>query len=239
MYRVSICDDNKEFLELFHSQVDSILKSMFISYEINLYNQALDFIEDLNDGVFYNIIFLDIEFINESMSGISVAGHIRNALNNINSHIVFVSSQPEYAMSLFEMQPFNFLIKPISADLLSATLYKSTHQWHCNQNIFSFTSERKEVNIPFGNITFIESYGRKKELHCFDETVYPLNLSLTELKNILNPYNFFSPHKSYIVNYSYVALWHINSIELINGLQIQIGRSHRNEIQQIQLKNDF
>lgn len=239
MYRVSICDDNKEFLDLFYSQVNSILKSMCISYEIHCYSQALDLIEELNDNVFFNIIFLDIEFINEVMSGITVADHIRNTLNNINSHIVFVSSQPQYAMSLFELQPFNFLIKPVETELLNDTLYKSTRQWHCNQNSFSFISEHKEINIPIGNIAYIESFGRTKELHCFDEKVFPLNLSLAELKNRLTSYNFFSPHKSYIVNYNYVALWDINSIELNNGLQIQIGRSHRNEVKEIQLKNDF
>ena len=58
-----------------------------------------------------DILFLDIEL--PGMDGVEVGKYVRDILRNLHMFLVYISSKEEYALELFQNQPFDFLIKPI------------------------------------------------------------------------------------------------------------------------------
>jgi DNA-binding LytR/AlgR family response regulator len=239
MFHVAICDDNVIFLSDFKKRISSILSNYSIPFEIDCYSSVCEFIQEINCAASYQLIFLDIEFPNEDSDGVCGASFVRRSLIEANSHIVFISSQPKYAMQLFDFQPLQFLIKPIPQEKLINTIEKSVYFWNCSNRIFHFISNRQEMAVEIQQITYIESYGRKKILHCLSNKVYPINDSFSNVLNQLEQYNFFSPHKSYIVNYQKVSSWHKDSIIMEDGVSIPIGRTQIKKVQEIQLRNYF
>lgn len=235
MFHVAICDDNSVFLSDFKQKVDAVLKTQNMDYEIDCFTNISDFIQETKNASKYQLLFLDIAFPNATTDGIYGADYVRNYLHESNTHIVFISGQPKYAMRLFDFQPLQFLIKPINQDKLVKTIKQSIDFWNHNNKLFRFVSNRQEVTIEMQHILYIESYGRKKILHCTSGRAYTFNDSFSNMLNQLEQYDFFSPHKSYIVNYPKVAIWQKDAMIMENGDKIPIGRTHQKKVQEIQL----
>ena len=231
LFRIAICDDNPVFLDEFKKQISVICAEKSINYDIDSFSTITEFIGELNNGVSFHLLFLDIKFAHTTKTGIDVADYIRTHLSEHNIHIVFISSQPKYAMQLFDFQPLHFLIKPIDFNKLKKTIEKSLEFWDTNQQILHFMCERKEMAIEIQQIICIEAFGRKKIIRCVSGKTYTTNDSFKNLLRQLEQYDFFVPHKSYIVNYHKVRLWHKDKIIMINDDVIPISRPKIKEVQ--------
>lgn len=237
MFHIAICDDNAVFLSDFKKNIMNIMKNLYIPYTIEDFTSVTDFRKDLEEGKRYQLVFLDIEFPDCATDGIDVAGFIRNQLAEAAMHIVFISSQPQYAMRLFDYQPFHFLIKPIQPKQLTNILSKSVSLWNCNNQTLQFFSGRENITLKIQHIIYIESFGRQKQIHCTFNEIYEVNTPFSKLLSELKPYDFISPHKSFIINYNKVKIWHRDSVIMENGEEIPISRAHQKKIQEFQIQH--
>ena len=60
-----------------------------------------------------DMIFLDIML--PDSTGIEIGQFLRKNSRNVDLQIIFISSNPDYALKLFKIRPMDFLIKPFSA----------------------------------------------------------------------------------------------------------------------------
>ncbi|MBN1820656.1 MAG: response regulator [Prolixibacteraceae bacterium] len=65
-----------------------------------------------------DLIFLDLDL--PEVSGIEIARMIRD--RNIRSNIVFVTSFEQYAGEVQEFEPFDYLVKPLTLEILTDVL---------------------------------------------------------------------------------------------------------------------
>ena len=237
MFRIAICDDNSIFLTQFKNTVTDIIKNLHSEYEISCFTSITELLQKMKDGISYHLLFLDIEFSNSSNDGIYVADFIRNELSESDIHIVFISNQPKYAMKLFDYQPLHFLIKPINQKQLTDILSKSLSLWNCNNQTLQFISNREKITLKIKHIIYIESFGRKKLIHCTSNKTYEINISFENLLKQLQSYDFISPHKSFIINYNKVIICRKDSVIMENGDELPIGRSQRKNFQEFQLQH--
>lgn len=236
MFRIAICDDNCIFTSNFQKQIQLILEKQNVKHVIDCFDNVKEFIQEIESGLYYQLLFLDIEFPNTNLDGISCADYIRTSLSELGTSIVFISTQPKYALQLFDFQPLQFLIKPIDVKKLETTIIKAIQlSNHKNQTVH-FISNRETLSMDIKNILYIESFGRKKTLYCSSGRTYIVNDTFSNILQQLQPYDFFSPHKSYIVNYHQVRIWHKDMLEMENGVSIPIGRSKIKEVQELQLQ---
>lgn len=80
-----------------------------------------------------DILFLDIEL--PGMNGVEVGKYIRDILRNTDMFMIYISSKKEYALELFQNQPFDFLIKPIKKERL----------YHVMEKIFSIIGKMSAI----------------------------------------------------------------------------------------------
>lgn len=111
MYRIGICDDDKELCAGLEEQIYQIAKELSVKADIEVWYSGESILNDLQNGTQLDLIFLDIELVREN--GISVGKFIRNEMEDIDTHIVYISSGQTYAMQLFKVQPLDFLVKPV------------------------------------------------------------------------------------------------------------------------------
>lgn len=87
-------------------------------------------------------------------------------------------------------------------------------------------SWQQRLHIP--NISYIESVGRKLELHT-KKQVLRFNGSLKELQKRLGE-RFVKPHRSYLVNRQAIVSISSNSLELNTGVELPLAPARRSVI---------
>ena len=114
-----------------------------VKFDINIWYTGEELCEYLRQNNTLDLLFLDIELI--STDGIKVGNFIREEMENMETDIIYISSNSSYAMNLFRIQPIDFLIKPLTEE---RTLLERQADSYANQlNIKSF-----DFNIIIGNL---------------------------------------------------------------------------------------
>lgn len=149
MLRLAICDDNEYVVEQIESYIERI-KEVAIKYEV--YFSAEEFYKNMHEMDF-DVYFLDIEIANTS--GIELAEKIRKS--NQYSLIVFITSHSRYALDVFRVNTFDFLLKPISFERFKEEICKIDNYIFTLKNNFVFMQNKNKYAIPCYDIVCIKN----------------------------------------------------------------------------------
>ena len=223
MYRIGICDDDKELCSGLEEQIYHIAKELLVKVDIEVWYSGESILNDLKNGIQLDLIFLDIELVHEN--GISVGKFIRGEKEDIQTHIVYISSKQGYAMQLFKIQPLDFLIKPVSNEQLKEVFARSLKQKRSPDVYFEYQKGSSILRIPTRDIAYFMSMDKKIRLMTKngEEDFYG------KLKNILGklPDDFVMIHQSYIINQQYVSEYSYESVKMADGTILSISKPYR------------
>ncbi len=229
MYRIGICDDDRELCGGLEEQIYGISQKLGEKAEIEVWYSGESLLHDLKGGTQLDLIFLDIELVEKN--GIAVGAYIRNEMEDMQTHIVYISSMQNYAMQLFKVQPLDFLIKPVSEGQLEEVLSRSIKQKKSMESCFTFQKGNTMLRIPTKEIIYFMSMDKKIVIVKKDgeQEFYG------KLKNISQklPAGFLMIHQSYIVNQAYVSEYSYESVRMMNGTVLSISKPYRKEIRSI------
>ena len=227
--RILICDDDPVFcdeLERDLEQYEIIHRLEFEILKVFSGEQALDALAQGD----WDVLFMDIEM--PTINGVEAGKRVREQLQNYSLKIIYVSSRQEYAMDLFKVDTFDFLIKPVAYEELEAVLDKLQKTLDRNGEMFVYRKKGQAVRCRLDDILYFESWlkktiivTRQKE----DEFYAPLKDIYEELKDK----KFFYCHKSILVNYDRVAEFHYDRLVLDNGKELEISQSKRKEVRRL------
>lgn len=200
-----------------------------------------------------DIVFLDINM--KDLNGFEV---IQAITISPKPNIIFVTAYDNYAIRAFEVDAFDFLLKPFKDQRFFKTINKvlNTSREESDKNfekrisdLFKlFSTESKEVKTPVripvknGNktvlinpeeILYIIASGYYVEIYTSDAK-YVLRESLGKLEKTLTESNFFRIHRSTIVNLNEVKeIVHSEYSEIDarmkDGKLLHISKSHKKE----------
>ena len=226
MYRIGICDDDKELCSGLEEQIYFIASELSIKADVAVWYSGESVLNDLHKGAQLDLIFLDIELV--QADGILVGKFIRNEMEDIHTHIVYISSKQTYAMQLFKIQPLDFLVKPISSEQIKEVLIRSIRQKQSLKSYFEYQKGGAIFRIPTKDIAYFTSMDKKIRLVTDkgEEEFYG------KLKNIMEqlPAGFLMIHQSYIIHQEYVSEYSYESIKMINGDVLSVSKPYRKEV---------
>ncbi|MDE7334214.1 MAG: LytTR family DNA-binding domain-containing protein [Lachnospiraceae bacterium] len=225
MYRIGICDDDKILCASLEEEINGISKELAIKTEIDVWYSGEGIQNDLQKGIELDLIFLDIELVQKN--GIAVGDFIRNEMEDMQTHIVYISSKEGYAMQLFKIQPLDFLIKPVSREQLREVLSRSIRQKRSADTYFEYQKGSSVFRIPVKDIAYFMSMDKKIVIVKKDgEEIF-----YGKLKNIAGnlPAEFIMIHQSYIINQTYVSEYSYETVKMINGENLNISKPYRKE----------
>lgn len=178
-----------------------------------------------------DIIFCDINM--PGKSGLELAEEISGAID-----VVFITAHDEHAIKAFELNAFDYLLKPVQADRLSETIKKlSIKETASRSDNTTPLTEKDMVFIKDGekcwfvrlsDIRLFESEGNY--VRVYFENFRPLILrSLNSLETRLNEKQFFRASRKHMINMSYIAsveTWFNGglNVKLKDGKDIEISR---------------
>ena len=206
MVKVAICDDEPKISRLLHFILSDIFNFFKIAVDIDVFLAGEKLCIKIEAKEHYDLIFLDIEFAKNAISGVEVGQLIRNTYNNNEVKIVYISWEKDYAMQLFEVRPMDFLIKPLNYDKVKKTVNTFLHISGLNSGVFTYKKGHDTFEVRIKDIVYLENSKRKIIIYLASGKQEEFYGSLKEVYNEqLKNSDFLFTHASFAVNYDYVT----------------------------------
>lgn len=173
----------------------------------------------------YDLLFADIELKGaDKETGISICEKLR--ANGFNNEILFLTAFKEYVFDGYGVRAFNYLVKPITTEKLSACM-KRFLEFH-TKNYYHLQDRSILIQLKFNDILYITKDGNNALIHTKNETYY----ERASLSNIINKLTctFIQCHKSIIVNLAHVNSLAGYEIILTDGTRLAVGRNYLTNI---------
>lgn len=229
MINIAICDDEVGTCNELENMVLFFAKSHAIKFETEVFYSGEALYCAIQENYKFDLIFLDIQLL--ELDGVQVGKQIREELKNENISIVYISSNETYAMSLFQVRPLDFLIKPITKERLFDTLATFIRLDKAKKNVFFFHVGKSICKLYLSEISYFACNGKKIEVHTKAGITEFYGNMQEVVKQVLDK-GFWIIHKSYVVNTVFVRVYHYDSLELIDGTILPISQKYRKKIKE-------
>lgn len=183
---IAICDDQLDICGQLELLVEKILKNKKVKYNIDVYSSGIELCKEMSETE-YQLVFLDVEM--PEKNGVEIGRYIREKLKNEKIQIAYISSKEESAMSLFELRPINFLIKPLRMEQIEKVIDKYIVVSEIHNYFFEWQKGKEHYKIPMDKINYFEISGRK--IHMLAENMQDeFYGSIEEINDRLNKEKF-------------------------------------------------
>jgi len=230
---------------------DEFLAREELKYFIKNYSN-IEIVDEFEDGIDVlkfiqkneiDIIFLDINI--PSLDGVLLAKNISKFSRK--PYIVFITAYKEHAVEAFEIEAFDYILKPYHESRIISMLKKLeiTHNHekdnlHRNSitNKINLCKNEKIIVVDLDDIYYCIAKERVTYVFTKDEE-YSVGVSITEFYNSLPKDRFFRCHRSYIVNITKIREiipWFNNTYNLkLQGInyEVPVSRSNLKEFKQL------
>lgn len=213
--KIAACDDDTHIL----TQVCAALKAeneKSGDLSIAAYQSSAAMLSAVEDGARFDLYILDI--LMPLMSGMELAAAIR--ASDEAAMIVFLTSSPEFAVDSYGVGALDYLLKPVSAEKLSAMLHKARcHLKDRRDEELLLSVGGKLRSVPLGAILCVEALRNKLLYHLLGgETLTAYGTISQAQKRLSNDPRFIQPHRSYLVNMEHIREFGSHEILLAGEL---------------------
>ena len=229
MLSIAVCDD--EIIECCNMarKIKDILEEMGRPCIVRQFQSGGELLQALES---FDIVFLDI--IMQDLDGMKTAQIFREKASD--KIIIFVSSSREYVFEAYDVEAFQYLLKPVDDRKLKRVLQKAVLKTErCSREFIIVSSERQKKKLFLDDIYYFEIKGRVVDVHG-PEGIFTYYEQIGELENKLCDKGFFRCHKSYLVNLKYVDVYNRREVTLENGERIVIAKRRYDKFVQEVLK---
>lgn len=215
-------------------------------------HSSIEVVDELEDGIEVlkfiqqnevDVIFLDINI--PSLDGVLLAQNMSKFSKK--PAIVFITAYKEHAVEAFEVEAFDYILKPYSESRIISMLKKLEDSYNLPKGSSETSAVIDKINLWKNEKIIVVDlddiyYCAAKERVTFvytKEEEYSVNTSISEFYNSLPRNKFFKCHRSYIVNINKIKEiipWFNNTYNLkLKDIEedIPVSRSHIKEFKEI------
>jgi DNA-binding LytR/AlgR family response regulator len=177
-----------------------------------------------------DIVFADIEM--PDLTGLEL---IRNLSGQVPAPI-FITSHPEFAIDGYELEAFDYLVKPVTEERFAKCVYRVRDFFQLREKAVAFEKENES------NFIIIKEGYDKHRIHLHDILYLEAMKDYTKIITTANPYlvlgtltgmqeklsskNFIRIHRSYIVNCNKIDGTKGNKI-FISTHELPVGKLYK------------
>lgn len=222
MLSIAVCDDEIIACCNMAAKIKDILRQMKFPSLIRQFNSGQELLQTPEN---FDIVFLDI--IMPGPSGMTAAQLLHQ--KSPDTILIFVSSSREYVFDAYDVEAFQYLLKPVEQKKLTTVLQKAIRKTRDHfQEYMIISTERQQKKLFLDDIVYFEIRGRKIDVHGADGILtYYEQIGI--LENRLRGKGFFRCHKSYLINLRHVDTYGRQEVVLDNGDKIMIARRRYEE----------
>lgn len=222
--QIAICDDEMEEL----NKVETMLHAWHGQHGrdelvIRQFEEGAEMLYMIGEeGYSPDMILLDI-FMPE-VSGIQTAKWLRE--RGEDCRIIFLTTSEDYALEAFEVNAFQYLLKPVSEEKFFPVIEKAVKEIEIQQPRYILLRIDNQVRrVAFGDIVYCEAQGKKQCIYLKDGEMISLRTTMAKLREILSgSKECMKVGGSYIVNLEHIERMSAQTLQLDNGKEIYLPR---------------
>ena len=143
--------------------------------------------------------------------------------------LIFISSSREYVFDAYDVEAFQYLLKPVDDRKLKRVLQKAVLKTESRSQEFIIANrERQKKKLFLDDIYYFEIKGRMIDVHG-TEGIFTYYERIKDLEDKLRDRGFFRCHKSYLINLKYVDVYNRQEAILENGEKVIIAKRRYEE----------
>lgn len=225
MLKVAICDDDMAIADHMEKSVLEICDRENIPVDTDVFYNGNSLEQNVEKDIMYDVIYMDIQM--ENGDGISTAKNIRKRDKNV--LLIYMSGYDKYAMELFQLNVFEFLLKPIDENRFEMCFLKAVRRIGSLQFYFRYQYKKQEFKLPCMDILFFESKVRKIIIHVRGGELREFNGKLSDVEKWAEAGKvpFLRIHQSFLVNYHQISSRTRGEIVLTDGTRLSISEDRQ------------
>lgn len=230
MYRILICEDEAVFRQEQEAICRSVCDEWNIEYEISAFESGRDFMTAYADGARYDLLLLDI--VMDGPNGMELARSLRR--KGSDASIVFVTSDPGYAIEGYDVGALHYLMKPLDPKALGRVITED-YKRRFSQRYLFVKSGTQNLRLPLKEIICMETTGRHVKITMQNGEV-ETSSKLTELLEFLPKQQFCRCHVGFVINLCNIQTLSRTDAAAVNGKIIPVSRRYLKEVEKAFLK---
>jgi DNA-binding LytR/AlgR family response regulator len=234
--QIVICDDDEGVCVELERWINEYGKREKTDIDIEVFNSAEDLLIQIQNGFWFDAIFLDIEF--SSMNGVEMGRRIRQSMEWENVGIVYISAKTQYCQDLFAMEPMNFHQKPLVKDEVEADLEKLIRRYSRGRQVIRYTDYAEERGILLRDVVYIEAGSKRVTVNTVKGEKIVVKDTISHIQERYQNWHMCRCHRSYLVNLYYVERYGGQMLLLRDGIEIPIGRKYVEQVKKAWMDYD-
>ena len=237
MIQIAFCDDDQTVLDQLSALLEKYRTQRCIQIQCTAFRSPLDLLAEIEKGVRYDILFLDV--IMPAENGITVAKEIRQYDTAV--EIIFLTSSTEFAVESYAVDAWYYQLKPIQREdffrLMDSACAACTRE---QRHSLILRSKSGIVRLELEELVYCEVMGRTLTFHLNNGVVLESMGRLDDLCDQLVEYpNFLRPHRSFLINMEYIANIAARSITMQDGAVVPLPHGKYSETKERYLSYIF
>ncbi|MBU3875421.1 LytTR family DNA-binding domain-containing protein [Faecalicatena sp. AGMB00832] len=222
MLRIAICDDEQEMT----TQVKRLTALYFRTHcketDIVCYQLSENLLYDLTDGIFFDLLLLDIEM--PGVNGMDLAETIQNKIPG--AKIIFITSHLEYAITAYEFSVFRYIPKSMMEEKLPLALEDYFKLYSLERNDYYTVKVKNYVRqIPYRDILYILKDGKYAVLYLANDETIAVRRSLNQIYDEMKKEYLYFADRGCIINLANVVGMDDTGILFQNNRSVCISKA--------------
>lgn len=217
MIRFAIIDDEIEVANKLTSYIDKYFQINNCQCEVKFFDTASKFLENYHFD--FDAIFMDINM--PGVDGMSATKELRRLDKNVK--IIFVTSLAQYAIKGYEVNAFDFVVKPVNYYTFAMKLDRLMENYREKEGAsIIIKANNSFIKTPVSDIKYIEVSDHKLIVHTISNDFVTYD-TLSNYLNLLKNEPFALCNRCYLVNLKYVNKVNKDAVYIGNNC-IQMSR---------------
>jgi len=230
MIKIAVCDDEPNAVKDLEDHINNCLSELGILYEICLFDKSKAFWYEVEDGVHFDIIFLDIEM--PGLDGMKLAEMFQEFLPDV--ILIFVSSHKKYVFDSFRLDAFRFIPKDQLEGRIEEALMEAVRKIQGRTERYYIVENRAGVvRVPLRAIVKITREGKNIIIETEKGERLYMRKSLAEALNELPAEEFNMVVRGTICNLAQIVRIEEDGLLLKNGEKVPLVKGKVMEVKQL------
>lgn len=223
MLHIAICDDDALMISREEELVKVFFRTHCVNIKVQLYQFSENLMYDLQDGIYYDLLLLDIEM--PGIDGMELAKSIHD--NTSSARIIFITSHLEYAIDAYEFSVFRYIPKNRIDEKLSAALEDFYKLYRLERNEFYTLQVKNHIEqIAYRDILYILKDGKYAVFYLTGGETKAVRKTLAQVFEEISKEYFCFADRGCIVNLGSVVGMDANGILLPGNRHITISKAN-------------
>lgn len=227
--KIAVCDDNSEELNRVSSLLEEYQREKEVSFACKFFTSGVE-LASIAQQENFDLYLLDV--LMPSLNGIELAKEIRSF--NTAVPIIFLTSSPEFAVDSYSVHATNYLLKPVARDMLFSVLDEILAQQKTDRENYIIVKSSIGVRkILLSQLIYVEAQERRVVYYLQNGEQVECVARFSNIADDLLKYpEFIQPHRSYLVNMSYISTIGTLDMELQNHAVLPLAQRRVTEIKE-------